>query len=412
MFSTKKYFVWEFVLNGKYHKVEMFHSKMSGKKKLCVDAQAISENKSYKNDFTYSFKIDKNYFNVIQLNSDKYEMRVDNRSFDILIQEERSGKLKSDNKEDVAKVTSKKVVEEEVSNNHPKFSPMPSNLRTNPRGSVSNVNNPRNSNAGNFFNDDDFEFNNGNNGHDNNRNARRSVIPAESRNTPGNNQTNNFANFNEFTNKFSSSGVNTNKSNSGSLLEVNDIGNRRDVAKDNKNLLNQINFDEVLGSSRGENNKSEVYKHNQNVLNNFNILPLGEENIEVFNNIPNRGSVTNTNSNYNVQQEINSGNNNMNFFDTGMSNISQNRNINVSNSPYHDMSGGNISTGFNVNQSNTMTFNTNGVNTDNYNNNFNNAYSNNSLLSNYQDQSKSSGTNNIPNNTNSSNENMNDLKVN
>jgi len=79
--SSKKCYVWEFVLNGIRHKVEMFHSKISGKKKLVLDGKVLMESKSYSNEFTYSFKIDKNYFNVDQMGSDKFEMRIDNRSF-------------------------------------------------------------------------------------------------------------------------------------------------------------------------------------------------------------------------------------------------------------------------------------------------------------------------------------------
>ena len=71
--GTKKYYVWEFVLNGKFHKVEMFHSKVSSKKKLCLDAQVLIEDKSFSTDFQYSFGIDKNYFNVVQLTMDNIE---------------------------------------------------------------------------------------------------------------------------------------------------------------------------------------------------------------------------------------------------------------------------------------------------------------------------------------------------
>lgn len=68
----------------------MFHSKLSGKRKLSLDAQVITEQKGYTAEFQYSFKIDKNYFNIIQLASDKYEMRVDNRSFNSLMAEDRT----------------------------------------------------------------------------------------------------------------------------------------------------------------------------------------------------------------------------------------------------------------------------------------------------------------------------------
>ena len=67
----------------------MFHSKLSGKKKLVLDAQVLTESKGYSNEFTYSFKIEKNYFNLIQTASDKFELRIDNRSFAAVMAEEK-----------------------------------------------------------------------------------------------------------------------------------------------------------------------------------------------------------------------------------------------------------------------------------------------------------------------------------
>lgn len=77
----------------------MFHSKLSGKRKLTLDAQVITEQKGYSSEFQYSFKIDKNYFNIVQLAADKYEMRIDNRSFSSLMAEDRSKVSSEDNQE-------------------------------------------------------------------------------------------------------------------------------------------------------------------------------------------------------------------------------------------------------------------------------------------------------------------------
>lgn len=72
----------------------MFHSKISGKKKLCLDAQLLLEDKTYQLSFTYSFRIDQAYFNMVQLGTDKYELRIDNQSFESLVKLEKAGKLK------------------------------------------------------------------------------------------------------------------------------------------------------------------------------------------------------------------------------------------------------------------------------------------------------------------------------
>jgi len=90
--SSKIYYLWEFFLDEKPHKVELFHSVLSGKKKLCLDAQVLTEDKSYSSNFNYSFKIGKHYFNVVQVESDSFDLRIDNRVFSQLAQELRHKK--------------------------------------------------------------------------------------------------------------------------------------------------------------------------------------------------------------------------------------------------------------------------------------------------------------------------------
>ena len=53
---TKKYYLWQFVLNGHFHKIELYHSKMSSKKRLCVDSKIIYEEKSYISNLKHKFK--------------------------------------------------------------------------------------------------------------------------------------------------------------------------------------------------------------------------------------------------------------------------------------------------------------------------------------------------------------------
>lgn len=89
--STKLYYLWEFVLLGRPHKVELFHSKVSGKKKLCLDAQVLTEDKTYSSNFNYSFKLEKHYFNVVE-NDDVFDLRIDNKQFSTLAQEIRHGR--------------------------------------------------------------------------------------------------------------------------------------------------------------------------------------------------------------------------------------------------------------------------------------------------------------------------------
>lgn len=85
--STKIYYVWELMIENKPHKIEMFHSKVSGKKKLCLDAQTLTEDKSYGANFTYSFTLEKHYFNVVQVDSDLFDLRIDNKQFSLIAKE-------------------------------------------------------------------------------------------------------------------------------------------------------------------------------------------------------------------------------------------------------------------------------------------------------------------------------------
>ena len=64
----------------------MFNSKISRKKKLCLDSNVLNESKG--NDYNFSFKIEKNYFNMIQA-GDIFELRINNRSFSSLLEEEK-----------------------------------------------------------------------------------------------------------------------------------------------------------------------------------------------------------------------------------------------------------------------------------------------------------------------------------
>jgi len=52
-----------------------------------LDANILNESKG--SEFNYSFKIDKHYFNMIQLKSGDFELRIDNRSFSSLQEEEK-----------------------------------------------------------------------------------------------------------------------------------------------------------------------------------------------------------------------------------------------------------------------------------------------------------------------------------
>jgi|LauGreDrversion4_2_1035121.scaffolds.fasta_scaffold328499_2 hypothetical protein len=86
--SSKKHFIWEFLLDGRPHKIELYDSRISGKKKLIKDGQIWKE---VEGDlaFSKSFEIGKYACTIIQ-HGEKYELRIDNQSFSHLMDLEKN----------------------------------------------------------------------------------------------------------------------------------------------------------------------------------------------------------------------------------------------------------------------------------------------------------------------------------
>ena len=97
--STKQYHQWEFSLNGTYHKIELFHSFITGRKKLVVDGDYVLKGDSYFSDFKFEFEIDNIIAEIKQKKLNEYELYICGKSFDIMKQEEAQGI----NKEEVEK---------------------------------------------------------------------------------------------------------------------------------------------------------------------------------------------------------------------------------------------------------------------------------------------------------------------
>ena len=77
----------------------MWDSKLSGKKKLAVDDEVIVDYKTSCAIFNYSFKLDGYYFNVVQIQDGKFELKINSFTFTELKEAEEQGLLnKNDNK--------------------------------------------------------------------------------------------------------------------------------------------------------------------------------------------------------------------------------------------------------------------------------------------------------------------------
>ena len=79
-------------MNNYNHKVDYWDSRLSGKKKLAVDGKVLSLTKDLDN-YIFNFKIGEYNCIVIQNEDQKPIFKINNRDFNDLIQDERTGKL-------------------------------------------------------------------------------------------------------------------------------------------------------------------------------------------------------------------------------------------------------------------------------------------------------------------------------
>ena len=95
-YSSKILYTWEFFMNGVNHKVEYWDSRISGKKKLAVDGKVLTLAKDADN-FTFHFKIGEYFFVVLQNEDEKPKLLINNRDFNVILKDERTGKLQKEN---------------------------------------------------------------------------------------------------------------------------------------------------------------------------------------------------------------------------------------------------------------------------------------------------------------------------
>ena len=85
--------------------MQLWDSKLSGKKKLVVDEEVIVENNNSIAVFNYSFQLDSYYFNLIQLNDNQFDLKINDILFSEIMEAEENGDLK--------KIRKEKEIEEE-----------------------------------------------------------------------------------------------------------------------------------------------------------------------------------------------------------------------------------------------------------------------------------------------------------
>ncbi len=141
--STKKHFIWEFVLDNKSHKIELYDSKLSNKKKLVKDGVVYNESVEFQ-QYSKSFTLSKHSCTLIQ-HGEKYELRIDNQSFNHLMDLERNKMFFGSN------------VSNPTSTNH-KGSALENNRNSKIQFGIGNVNNQQNNNSNNSNKSNLFSF--------------------------------------------------------------------------------------------------------------------------------------------------------------------------------------------------------------------------------------------------------------
>ena len=94
--ASKGLYSWEFTLDDKRHKIELSHSRITGKRVILSDGQEISSCLKYTYNYTYSFPLDGHYLTLIQISPDQYDLRIDNVSFMLLKNKTRYKKPKKE----------------------------------------------------------------------------------------------------------------------------------------------------------------------------------------------------------------------------------------------------------------------------------------------------------------------------
>ena len=78
--ESKTLHYWEFSLNRKTHKIELYHSRLSGKRRIYIDSKECVNQRNLFSEFSYSFILDKTYFNVVEVQTGGYDLRANNKS--------------------------------------------------------------------------------------------------------------------------------------------------------------------------------------------------------------------------------------------------------------------------------------------------------------------------------------------
>jgi hypothetical protein len=89
--STKKRFTWRFELNNREHQVDLYCSRISGKRKVLLDGDIRYESCALGGiGVTYPFRFEKSIIMVVQTGDCDFDLRIDNFSLAVLAKKQKS----------------------------------------------------------------------------------------------------------------------------------------------------------------------------------------------------------------------------------------------------------------------------------------------------------------------------------
>ena len=323
--SSKRLFIWEFELEGTSHRIELYDSRWSGKKKIIrngrIECEVVEPN-----SFFRSFDLGGHNCTVIQY-GDKFELRFDNQSFSHLLNIERNKNYFSNNSGPTSSIYTNKTTFQNNDQNLFKFENQiyKQNAQKDNKPALFNFSIKNKESTGdNHLNK--FHFGPNVSQSSNNQSGKNDLLGFGNDNN--NNQNNNNQNKQNMGNDLFDifNGSNNNNNNQQNINEENNNINNANSNNNNNNLQNNL-FDVFSGNNNNNSNQNEIQNlnnnnnnnnsNNQNTFMDFNLVSQNQQNTNKVDNLI--GGLNSLYQNSNMNQ-TNSQSNNMNIQSTNQNN--------------------------------------------------------------------------------------------
>ena len=321
--SSKRLFIWEFELEGTSHRIELYDSRWSGKKKIIrngrIECEVVEPN-----SFFRSFDLGGHNCTVIQY-GDKFELRFDNQSFSHLLNIERNKNYFSNNSGPTSSIYTNKTTFQNNDQNLFKFENQiyKQNAQKDNKPALFNFSIKNKESTGDSHLNK-FHFGPNVSQSSNNKSGKNDLLGFGNDNN--NNQNNNNQNKQNMGNDLFDifNGSNNNNNNQQNINEENNNINNANSNNNNNNLQNNL-FDVFSGNNNNNSNQNEIQNlnnnnnnsNNQNTFMDFNLVSQNQQNTNKVDNLI--GGLNSLYQNSNMNQ-TNSQSNNMNIQSTNQNN--------------------------------------------------------------------------------------------